>query len=122
MRKFLETIAVDTSGFDPYLIITMKDESGSNTVLLKTKMEPDNSVKSKYSLTEQKRIDRINQLLMERGFATMTEPESDFLIDPNGLRWNKIDTNTEDLQRLAGFTVEKKITYYDDLKEEKIND
>ena len=89
MRKFIETIAVDPNGFDPYLIITMKDEAGSNTVLLKTKVEPDNYPKSKYSLTEQRRIDRINQLLMERGFSTMTEPESDFLIDPNGLRWNK---------------------------------
>ena len=118
MRKIVYNIGLDRETYAPYLIIKMRDEDGTVTELFKEEItqETDN----KYTPEQQAKINQVNMLLGMNGQSPMTEEECDFMIDPHSYKaYMNAELEEEKLQRLAGFKVEKKITYFNDFHEEK---
>lgn len=117
MRKIVYSIEYDKERFSPFLIIKMKDEDGTVSVLFREEMVSD--IDSKYTPEQQAKINQVNQLLGMNGNPSMTEEECDWMLDPNAYKaYMESKLEEEALQRLAGFKVEKKITYFNDFHEE----
>jgi len=117
MRKIVYSIEFDKENFSSFLNIKMKDKDGKVSVLFREEMsrKPD----SKYTPEQQAKINQVNQILSMNGDSPMTEEECDYMLDPNGYKaYMESKLAEEELQRLAGFKVEKKITYFNDFHEE----
>lgn len=111
MRKVICTLSFDTEKFEPYQIIKVRDENGVITELLREEIPIE-----KYTLAELRKIDQCNAALRNHSMTEMTEEEIEFMLHPTGGTKSEDEKVTEDeLQRLAGFKVEKTVTYYDDL-------
>jgi len=105
MRKFIYAVGMDTDTFQPILKIRQKNEQGSVVELFSGRLEA-HPLAGKYSTEEIAKIDTVNKLLEEK----MTVEEMDYLVDPLGLKeLEKKTPEPSDIQRLAGFKVEKKI-------------
>lgn len=114
MRKIIYRHVLNHRTFQPILTINLKTEDGNVTELLKAELE----ITSRYSEEELRKINLCNKLLIEKGMPTMTDDEINYMLDPMGLKTLN-DENIKDyeLQRLAGFKIEKTITYFNDLSE-----
>lgn len=118
MRKIIYAIGFDEKSFTPFLTIKMRGEDGKVSILFREEMSK--QVDNKYTPEQQAKINQVNQLLGMNGEPPMTEEECDYMFDPQGAKtYMETDLDEEELQRLAGFKVEKKITYFNDIPEEK---
>lgn len=101
----------------PFLVIKMRDEDGNVIELFKEDLSKDYD--NKYTPEQQAKINQVNTLLGMNGGHPMTEEECDWMLDPNAYKaYMEAEIAEEELQRLAGFKVEKKITYFDDVAHE----
>jgi hypothetical protein len=118
MRKIVYAISFDEKSFTPFLTIKMRGEDGKVSVLFREEMSK--QVDSKYTPEQQAKINQVNQILSMNGEPPITEEECDYMVGPLGADKAYIgsDLDEEELQRLAGFKVEKKITYFNDTREE----
>ena len=99
------------------LVIKMRDEDGTVTELFREDLAKDYD--SKYTPEQQAKINQVNGLLEMNGGHPMTEEECDWMLDPNACKaYMDAELEEEELQRLAGFKVEKKITYFNDTHED----
>ena len=117
MRKVTYTIEFNNETFVPHLVIKMLNEDGQVTELFREEITA--QLNSKYTPEQQAKINQVNNVMLATGNGVLTEEECDWMLDPNSFRAHmeeKLDD--EQLQRLAGFKVEKKITYFDDIHEE----
>jgi len=129
MRKFNISIALDPSDFSRVAAVAMiateypptVDKDLNVTVRTSTVLFRDVKLPKytppKFTEEETFIIDLVNNILHERSMEPMIETEKEIMFDPYYARFNKelalpIPT-LEEIQRLAGFSVEKKITYYD---------
>lgn len=118
MRKFRKDQYLNTDTFQPAARVIMKAEDGSTTVLFDAVLELAKDSNPKYTAQDREDIKLVNGILISKNMDIMTEEEEFSLIDPTGVRFGPYkDVKPEDLQRLAGFEVQKTIKYYDDLKE-----
>lgn len=117
MRKVLYQLAIDPSTFEPVTVIKMRDEDGTVIVLLKENFN--SLVDGKYTPEQRAKIDQTNALLLAKGHRPLTEEECDWMLVPSSHRTQTEDPAEEELQRLAGFKVEKKITYFADVPHEE---
>lgn len=116
MRKILYTIGTDDDSFAPFLLIKMRDEDGTVTELFKEEFVIKDT---KYTAEQQAKINQVNSLLSMNGSQPLTEEECDWMLDPNSFKaYMDAEIEEDKLQRLAGFKVEKKITYFDDVAHE----
>ena len=112
MRKVLYTIGIDKETFTPFLLIKLRDEDGTVTELFKEEFVAKDT---KYTAEQQAKINQVNTLLGINGKSPMTEEECDWMLDPNAYKaYMDAEIQEDELQRLAGFKVERKITYFDD--------
>lgn len=111
MRKIIYNKHVDPTTFLPTMQIILKDKDGNITTLCNEPME---WVQSKYSPEELKKINLCNEHLAKNGHELMTDEEISYMLDPTGISKLADTVKTkEDLQKLAGFKVEKTIVYID---------
>lgn len=108
MRKFANIKGVDPETFEVYQIIKEKNEDGTVIELLREKITS-HPLSGRYTPDEIKDIEKVNSVLEAKGESKLTDAEMDFLIDPLGLKRRSSTEQPEDMQRLAGFKVEKKI-------------
>lgn len=107
MRKFIYTMEMDKTTFDLVATIRERDENGVVSTLSTAVVK-----RPKYTPEQQIKIDAVNAALTAKNDAELTEEEIEFLLDP--MRSSiSLHLGAADLQRLAGFTVEKKIVYLD---------
>ena len=114
MRKIIYNKHINPTTFKPIMQIILKDVDGNIITLcdepFKLFLEPE----PKYSPEELEKINICNEYLAKNGHELMTEEEISYMLDPTGL--SKLDDavgTIEDLQKLAGFKVEKTIVYLD---------
>ena len=120
MRKIVYGIDFDKERFAPFLQIKMREEDGTVSVLFREEMVSE--IDSKYTPEQQAKINQVNQLLGMNGNPPMTEEECDWMLDPKSYKaYMDAEIQEEELQRLAGFKVEKKITYFNDISHEVNN-
>ena len=113
MRKIIYNKHVNSTTFMPTMQILLKDVDGNITTLCDEPLvfKP---VETKYSPEELVKINICNEQLEKNGHELMTEEEISYMLDPTGLSKLKDTVETiEDLQKLAGFKVEKTIVYLD---------
>ena len=114
MRKIILTLEADPTTFEPTIILRQKHEDGNVTIIHSETVKPH----PKYNEQELKKINTCNTILEDKGLEALTEEEIEFMLDPTGIgkRLNNLEeqiTDTETLQRMAGFKVEKKIVPLD---------
>lgn len=113
MRKIIYNKHVNPTTFMPTMQILLKDVDG-NIVTLCDEPLVYKPAETKYSPEELQKINICNEYLAKNGHELMTEEEISYMLDPTGL--SKVDDTVktiEDLQKLAGFKVEKTIVYLD---------
>lgn len=111
MRKIILKRAIDPNSFKSIVELLEKHDDGSVKSLHRKEFKP---VKEKYTKEEKEQIQICNSILKEENLPELTEEEIDYMLDPYGLkkRSKNLDKQMDDLenlQRLAGFKVEKKI-------------
>jgi hypothetical protein len=104
MRKIVSTIRFDEATFQPILTIKMNND-GVSSELFSGKLEV-----GKYTAEETAKINLYNKALIDNDLPLMTVEEEEWAL---GKHLKKPDPTTEELERLAGFKVEKKIIYLD---------
>lgn len=116
MRQFFKSETVDPKTFDTRVYLAMKKDGGPITVLL-NKLRPIEDLR-KYTREQQAVFRMFNEKLVDIGEPEMTDDEKDFFFKLGKYDPNNIVKEPEDLQKLAGFKVEKKIIYTDAAKGE----
>ena len=111
MRKIIHAIGMDPVSYIPHSLVVLKKDDGTSVELERTPLE---SVESKYTAEEQKRINHCNSVLAKHDMPPLTEEEADFMLDPNGAKKRLAEleeamNDPEKLQALSGFRVEKRI-------------
>lgn len=105
MRKIVRKIALDPETFTPVLKIMLNDNG--NVIELFSGDAPI----YKYTAEEREQIIAINRALVDCDMPEMTEEEADWSV---GMHLKNIpEPTTEELERLAGYRVEKTIVYLD---------
>ena len=112
MRKIIVSTGIDTNSFQPMVSVFEVTGPGQKEVYLEEYVKQTPS--SKYTPEEQAKIDLCNRALSEKGKDPLTEEEIEYMLDPGGLakRVEHINNEMQDhenLQKLAGFRVEKRI-------------
>lgn len=112
MRKIVLITYLDPESFMPKISIKQKNEDGEIVELYSATLQ--SKSKSKYTKEEMEKIDMVNSVLNEKGMDELTEEEIEYLLDPADMkkRLEEIEENMgnpENLQKLAGFRIEKKI-------------
>lgn len=112
MRKIKYAVSINPTSFQPIAKCKVKFDTGEMVTLFERELE---AVRYEYlgknfSEEEFGKITAINTALEEKGMIPMTLEEADYM-----LNWNKIPEvkDPDEIQRLAGFKVEKVITYLD---------
>jgi hypothetical protein len=113
MRKIIYHTLMNPETFQPYAKVIQKTADGEIIVLFN---EPLENAVSKYTLEEQSKIDFCNKVLVNNGQEHLVEDEIEFMLDPSGIaqRLDSLAKGMEDpevLQRMAGFSVEKTVSY-----------
>jgi hypothetical protein len=103
MRKLRVYTEMDPNTFEPVVKITSSDD-GVGTLLFEGKLNP-----GRYTAAEQAKIDMFDKALRDNGLPIMTQEEADWSIGKPSLP----EPSEEEIQRLAGFRVEKKIIKLD---------
>lgn len=111
MRKIALIKRIVPESFEVMIELREKMDDGSVVVHNAKPLQP---VTSKYTREQQDLIDQCNHMLAEKGMDPLTGEESDYMLDPSGIkkRLDEIEKemeHPENLQRLAGFKVEKRI-------------
>ena len=126
MRKIRMGITLDSETFDPFVSVILKETPDSDVTILHKEAVSDQEVKfinklTSYSSRELYNIFFTNKILLEKGHAIMTDEEMDFFTDPTRTKHiEKLIKDPEDLQKLSGFMVEKKVVYTDKNKSDTI--
>ena len=111
-RKVVSSITYDRSTFKPLMTVIIKQPgNATRTILGPAEL---NFVKPKYTPEQQLKIALANQLLVEHAMDEMTELETELFVEPFGPQLKHLEEEMEDpekLARLAGYKVEKKVTY-----------
>lgn len=112
MRKLSMITSYDNETFIQNFKAVLKDESGTTTVLVEREILPEFTV-SEFNEKQLNIINMFNKLLVDQNQAEMTLDEKRYLIDPAGfyLKDRPGIENTNNIQALAGFKVEKVISY-----------
>ena len=115
MRKIILINEIDPVTFLPKVILKEKLSDGSVVVHLEELLVLANQ---KYSKEELSKINDCNTILASKGLAPLTDDEADYMLDPEGFnkRLDALETEMQDsetLQKLAGFKVEKRIISLD---------
>lgn len=105
MRKLRVYTQMDPNTFEPVLKVT-SSENGVGTLLFEGKLKP-----GRYSAADQAKIDMFDKALVDNGLPTMTQEEADWSVGKH--LENEPVATEEEIQRLAGFRVEKKIIKLD---------
>lgn len=116
MRKIILQTHINPADFLPVVTMKQKNDDGSVTELYSAVLQ--RVPESKYTKEQLEKIDNCNTILKEKGMELLSEEEIDYMLDPEGFnkRLTNLEeemSNTENLQRLAGFKVEKKIISLD---------
>lgn len=116
MRKFVLIEMLDPELFLPTVTLKQKHDDGSVTEIYSATLEL--QLKPKYTQEQLLKINSCNTVLAEKGMEPPTEEEIEYLLDPEGFkkRLSTLEKEMEDsetLQKLAGFRVEKKIVLLD---------
>jgi hypothetical protein len=116
MRKIILIKEVDRESFQPKITIKQKNDDGSVVELYSATLgwQPE----PKYTKEQMEKINSCNTVLKEKGMDPLNEEEIEYMLDPSGIekRLTELEKemqNTETLQKLAGFRVEKKIVPLD---------
>lgn len=112
MRKIIMTQHLNIENFETTICKVVEKDQDQIKVIFEGVRPclPD----PKYTIQEQKRIDECNSILAEKGLPLLTEKEIEYFLDPVGVN-KKLSVlsekmkDTETLQKLAGFSVEKTI-------------
>jgi hypothetical protein len=107
MRKITEYINFDKSTFGETLLDIWMLEGGAKTLLSSCTLET-----HKFTPAQLLTINRFNKALIDNDLPVMTEEEANWAVGKH-LISRDVNTTEEELQRLAGYKVEKKITYLD---------
>ena len=117
MRKILYTLAIDNKTFEPLTVIRMREEDGTVVELYRDTFN--STIDGKYTPEQRAKIDQTNALLLAKGYLPLTDEEADWMLVPTSHKTQTTDPAEDELQRLAGFKVEKKITYFADVQHEE---
>ena len=114
MRKYGYILTIDTSTFDTLSQLHMVNEETGKFELIMSEV-----ISLNYSIKEQATIRTVNDMLSASNKELLTDEEIKFLLDPTNAsgKQQKFDdkvTTPADLQRLAGFTIEKTVIQHDD--------
>lgn len=106
------TLEADPKTFQPTAVVRQKQEDGTVSVIHSEPMVAESHFK--YTDQELKKIYSCNKILTGKGLDPLTEEEIEYMLDPSGVnkRLENLEDRLEDtetLQRMAGFKVEKKI-------------
>lgn len=112
MRKILLTQGINLDTFAPMVEVFEVIGKGEKEVLLREELAV--SKPSRYTPEEQAKIDTCNRALQSKGKDPLSEEEIDYMLDPANMikridNLSKEMDDTENLQKLAGFKVEKHI-------------
>lgn len=112
MRKIIVVKELDPTTFLPNITIKQKHDDGSVSELYSATLEW--QPEPKYTKEQLEKIDSCNTVLAEKGMDLLTEEEIEYMLDPEGFGKRLTDLEKEmkdpkNLQKLAGFRVEKKI-------------
>jgi len=102
MRKINTTKVLNPSSYEPAIAIYVINEDGSKEQFLANDHQ-------QYTPAQMHLINRINTTFTKNGKPVLSEEEINYLLRSDEL----VEPNEEELQKLAGFTVEKKIIYND---------
>jgi hypothetical protein len=100
MRKINTTTALNSENFYSTIQVFIINEDGTKERLV-------NDVDLKYTPEQVVLIGQVNNTLLKNGKELLSEDEITYLI----LEPDVEEPTEQDLQKLAGFTVEKKIIY-----------
>lgn len=106
MRTFLKIINDKT--FTPTLIVLENKKKQEYELLTENDY-------SDFTSAQQLKIFDFNETLISNNQNVVTIEEAEHYFYPLGRK----EPTVEELQRLAGFSVEKKITYFNDMKDKK---
>jgi hypothetical protein len=116
MRKIILHTALNPANFNEIVKLIEKTDEGEIVTIHEEEIAW--TPAPKYTKEQQEKIDRCNRILENKEMDTLTEEEIEFMLDPTGVN-RRLDNlekhmaNTETLQRMAGFKVEKKIVPLD---------
>ena len=108
MRKIIPWITLNHETFEPDLLLIVKDQNGN--LIDKIKVGPITPYKKcNYTSEELHKIEMCNRVLKEHNMSEMSEEEVKCILTPVLNATDEL--SSEEFQQLAGFTVEKTITY-----------
>ena len=111
-RTVVSSITYDKSTFKPVMTVMIK-QPGETTGTVLGSIELD-ATRPKYTHEQLEKISKANTLLVETGMDVMSELETEMFVEPFGPQLKHLEEEMEDpekLARLAGYKVEKKVTY-----------
>lgn len=116
MRKFILHNALNLENFNE--IVKLVEKTDKDEIVTIHEEEIEWAPPPKYTKEEQEKIDKCNRILKNKGLDLLTDKEIEFMLDPSGINKRLDDlekhmSDTETLQRMAGFKVEKKIVPLD---------
>lgn len=110
MRKIATTLTMDPETFAPKFVISVKHPDGT---IDKTKLDI-KADESKYTPQQQAKINAVNKALKDKNDPEMTEEEIEYMLKIGKYKLeDDLPEDTDEIQALAGFKVEKKIIYTD---------
>lgn len=111
MRKIKYTTMINAETFGPIAICKMKLDNGELVTIFEKELGVENYtyLGKNYTRDEVEQIEFINEEISKLGMIPLSIEEADYM-----LNWNKLPEieDSESIQRLAGFKVEKVITYF----------
>jgi hypothetical protein len=112
MRKIILIKELDIESFQPKITLKQKNNDGSIITLFSSTLEL--LPTPKYTKEQVEKINFCNTILANKGMNLLTNEEIEYMLDPSGMekRLGELEKemqDTENLQKLAGFKVEKKI-------------
>lgn len=115
MRKIALIKEIDPVTFLPK--VTLKEKLSDGSIVVHSE-ELLVVVNQKYSKEDLEKINQCNNILASKGLDPLTDDEADYMLDPEGFnkRLDKLETRMQDsetLQKLAGFKIEKRIISLD---------
>ena len=112
MRKIQRAIKIDSVSFAPIAIVTMKTPEGETKILFEGELTPTvdpTYLGDVFKQEDYELITQVNKVLADNNESPLTLNEARYLT--GNLPQFKDPETLEDLQKLSGFIVEKKITY-----------
>lgn len=116
MRKIILHTSLNPANFNE--IVKLVEKNDKDEIVTIHEEEIEWTPAPKYTKEQQEKIDKCNRILESKGLDLLTDEEIEFMLDPTGIgkRLDNLEkqmSDTETLQRMAGFRVEKKIVPLD---------